>query len=153
MGQICCGLLGAAAGAGKLRGCSHWAVLGSPFSTLPHQAGIVTSPFPQHCQQVWSDAGVLPVLLVLRVSDIGSALWRSSSNIQPCELGQETARVETSLCPHQEMVLLALCSECAHRTPAVALPGTGAAVWMFRTFLCVSQPSLVPGPCLSACED
>lgn len=39
------------------------------------------------------------MLLVLRVSDIGTSLWKSGFQPQSCEVDQESARVEISLCP------------------------------------------------------
>lgn len=68
------------------------------------------------------------MLLVLRVSDIVSPLWRSGSNLSSVSLARRVPELNPAFAWHQEIVLLALCSECAHRTLAVASPGTGAAV-------------------------
>lgn len=91
------------------------------------------------------------MLLVLKESLILAPLSRGQAQPQPCELGQETARVETSLCPASGNASSGIMFRVCSQDTGCGIARAGAAVWMLRTFLCVSQPSLVPGPCLSAC--
>lgn len=92
--------LGPPSGAGKLRGRFLWAGLMASFHPCT-SLGVSAVVFHSTASRFGMDASRQETFLCswFSVSDVGASLWKSGFQPQSCEVDQERARVEISLCP------------------------------------------------------